>query len=63
MEGRTRLFQRNKSVRIPIKKVPEGTSLNGAGNGLLLEPLQLLYNITKNEECQEIIDNLFKLVA
>lgn len=47
------------------KKDPrsEGLNVNGAGNGLLLEPLQLLYNITNNEECQEIIDNLLKLVA
>lgn len=36
---------------------------NGAGNGLLLEPLRLIYSITKNEECQELIDNLYKLVA
>lgn len=47
------------------KKDPhsEGLIENGARNGLLLEPLQLLYNITKNEECQEIIDNLLQLVA
>lgn len=36
---------------------------NGAGNGLLLEPLRLIYSITKNEEYQELIDNLYKLVA
>lgn len=36
---------------------------NGAGNVLLLEPLRLIYSITKNEECQELIDNLYKLVA
>lgn len=47
------------------KKDPhsEGLFVNGAGNGLLLEPLRLLYNITKNNECQEFIDNLYKLVA
>lgn len=37
--------------------------LNGAGNGLLLEPLRLLYNMSKNEECQEIIDIILKRVA
>ena len=36
---------------------------NGAGNGLLLEPLRLIYSITKNEEYQKLIDNLYKLVA
>ena len=48
-----------------IKKDPhsEGLFVNGARNGLHLEPIFLLYNITKLDECQELIDNFYNLVA
>lgn len=48
-----------------IKKDPhcEGLFVNGARNGLHLEPVFLLYNITKLDECQELIDNFYNLVA
>ena len=63
MEGRTRLFQRNKSVRIPIKKVPKGTSLNGAGNMVVLETISHLLKVIKTEEYHWIEFNLQKLIA
>lgn len=56
---------RTRTTLTNTKKDPrsEGLNVNGAGNGLFLEPLRLLYNITKNEEYQGIIDNLLKFVA
>ena len=49
---------------IQIKKAPEvANSINGARNGLLLEPLKAFLHVVKNEEYQYIEDNLFDLAA
>ena len=62
MEGRTDLFRRNQSVRISIKKVPEGTSLNGASNGLNFEPycVKLAHHLLHDEYTINTIKMLLK---
>ena len=48
---------------IPIKKVPKGTSLNGAGNVVVLETISHLLKVVKSEEYYWIEFNLQKLIA
>ena len=58
-----RLFLRNKSDRIPIKKVPEGTSLNGASNGINFEPycVKLAHYLIHDEYSINTIKTLLQL--
>jgi len=57
-------FKPSKNLIVPNEKAPEGAdSINGADNGLLLEPLKAFLHVVKNEEYQYIEDNLFDLAA
>ena len=56
---------RTPETPINIKKEPhtEALFVNGAGNGSLLEPIRLLHEISKSNDCQVFIDNVLKLIA